>query len=399
VSNVRDPARHPGASATALIAHPGAELYGSDRMMLETIAALVERDWRVVVAVTSEGPLTAEAERRGAEVLILAAPVLHENLIRPRNLPAFFGGSVTAWRRIGLLLARVRPDVVYVSTLTVPLWIARARSMRIPVVAHVHASERQAPTVVRAAIALPLRLADRVLVNSDFSRESLIEILPSLARQSLVVYNGIAGPSSVTPACDELHGGLRVVYVGRLSPRKGVDIAVAAIARLMEQGIDARLDLVGSVFTGDEWYERQLHQQVEALGLADRVTFRGFQSFVWGALEDADVAVVPSRLEESFGNTAVEAVLAGRPAVVSVIGGLAEAIDGFACAIPVPPDDVDAMADALQRIATNWSTFRRTAATFAPIAAHRYSIARYRATVAAEIARAARVVPQPLLAS
>ncbi len=396
---MRDRAGRTAAVATALIAHPGAELYGSDRVMLETIAALVEREWRVVVAVPSDGPLVAAAKGLGAEVVVLAAPVLRKSVIKPANLPRFLGGSITAWRRIGLLLGRLRPDVVYVSTLTVPLWIARSRSLRIPVVAHVHESERQAPRAVRAAIALPLLLADRVLVNSDFSRESLTEVVPSLTEQSVVVYNGVAGPDGVTAAREELRDGLRIVYVGRLSPRKGVDVAVDALARLIERGVDARLDLVGSVFTGYEWYERQLHEQVSALGLSDRVTFRGFQTSVWGALEDADVAVVPSRLEEPFGNTAVEAVLAGRPVVVSAIGGLAEAIDGFACAIRVPADDVDAMADALQRIAANWSTFRRTAATFAPIAAHRYSTAAYRTTVADEISRIARLVPQHALAS
>ena len=367
--------------------------------MLETVAALVERRWRVVVAVPTEGPLIAEAERLGAEVLLLAAPVLRKNVIKPGNLPRFLGGSVTSWRRIGVLLRRLRPDVVYVSTLTMPVWIARARSRRIPVVAHVHESERQAPRAVRTAIALPMLLADRVLVNSDFSRTSLTEVVPSLAKRSVVVYNGVAGPADPTPARDELDDGLRVVYVGRLSPRKGVDVAVDAVARLIERGVQARLDIVGSVFTGYEWYEQQLHEQVSALGLTDRVTFRGFQPSVWSALEDSDVAVVPSRLEEPFGNTAVEAVLAGRPVVVSAIGGLAEAIDGFACAIPVAADDVDAMADALQRIATNWSTFRRTAATFAPIAVHRYSTTTYRATVADEIARIAQVVPQHVLAS
>jgi glycosyltransferase involved in cell wall biosynthesis len=396
---VRERAGRPGAVATALIAHPGAELYGSDRVMLETIAALVEREWRVVVAVPSDGPLTAEAERLGAEVVVLAAPVLRKSVVKPQNLPRFLAGSVTAWRRIGVLLRRLRPDVVYVSTLTVPLWIARARSRRIPVVAHVHESERQAPGAVRTAIALPLRLADRVLVNSDFSRDSLTEVVPSLARQSVVVYNGVAGPDAVSPARAELTGGLRVVYVGRLSPRKGVDVAVDAVARLVERGVDARLDLVGSVFTGYEWYERQLHEQVAALGLADRVTFHGFRPSVWSALDEADVAVVPSRLEEPFGNTAVEAVLAGRPVVVSDIGGLAEAIDGFASAISVPADDVDALANALERVAVHWSTFQHTAVTFAPIAAHRFSTASYRTTVAGEIARTAQVLPQHALAS
>lgn len=373
---------------TALIAHPGAELYGSDRVMLETIAALVERSWRVVVAVPENGPLVQEAQRLGAEVVVLAMPVVRKSMLRPQNLARFTVRAARAWYRAGRLLSRERPDVVYVSTLTVPLWIARSRSRGVPVVAHVHEGERRAPRILRLALALPLRMADRVVVNSDFSRSTLLEVLPTLAARSTVVYNGVAAPPEVLPGRAELLGGMRVVYVGRLSPRKGVDVAVAAVARLVEAGIDARLDVVGSVFTGYEWYREQLEQQVSDLALDGRVRFLGFRPSVWTSFAEADVAVVPSRLEEPFGNTAVEAVLSARPVVVSSIGGLAEATDGFASALSVPADDVAALTDALLRIHASWPTFRRTAATFAPIAAHRYSTAAYRAAITAEIDRA-----------
>ena len=159
------------------------------------------------------------------------------------------------------------------------------------------------------------------------------------------------------------------MYVGRLSPRKGVDVALDAAGILLDSGIDVHLDLVGGVFPGYEWYERDLHAQAARLGIEDRVTFHGFRTAVWDTLANADVAVVPSRLEEPFGNTAVEAVLAARPVVVSAIGGLAEAIDGFASAIPVDPDDPVQLAQALHRIASDWPEFRRTAAALAPVAA------------------------------
>jgi glycosyltransferase involved in cell wall biosynthesis len=376
---------------TALIAHPGAELYGSDRVMLETLAGLVERGWRVVLAVPADGPLLDTARDLGAEIVLLDVPVLRKSVLKPANLPRFLTGSLAASRRIDLLLRDVRPDVVYVSTLTVPLWVVRARARRIPVLCHVHESERQAPLLLREAIAWPLRLADRVVANSLFSLDSLTEVMPSLLGRSTVVYNGVPGPGEIRPARRELTGGLRVVYVGRLSPRKGVDVAVAAIALLADSGFDAHLDLVGGVFSGYEWYEQELRSQVAWLGIEDRVTFSGFQPSVWHALADADVAVVPSRLEEPFGNTAVEAVLAARPVVVSAIGGLAEAIDGFASAVPVDPDDPVRLAEALHRIATDWPAFRRTAAAAAPDAARRYAPESYRRAMTAELERIAGV--------
>lgn len=370
---------------TALVAHPGAELYGSDRVMLETVAALVERQWRVVVVLPGTGPLVAELERLGAEVRQVPAPVLRKSMLRPRAVPGLIGGSLSAARRIRRVLRELAPDVVYVSTVTLPLWTLLARAARIHVVVHVHEGERDASPLVREALATPLRVADRIVVNSGFSRDCLIEAVPALADRSVIVYNGVAGPGSVRPPRTDLQGGLRIAYVGRLSPRKGVDVAIDALALLVASGIDASLDLIGGVFPGYEWYEEQLHARARRLGVQDRVTFHGFQPAVWGALADSDVAVVPSRLDEPFGNTAVEAVLAGRPVVVSAIGGLAEAIDGFASAIPVGPDDPRELAEALARIGGDWQHFRVTARDLVPEAAERYAPGRYRREIAAEM--------------
>ena len=173
-----------------------------------------------------------------------------------------------------------------------------------------------------------------------------------------------------------------------------MDIAVEAVGLLVADGVDVRLDVVGGVFPGYEWFLESLQQRVAALGLGDRVVFTGFRPEVWCALSGADMALVPSRDEEPFGNTAVEAVLSGRPVAVSAIGGLAEAIDGFASAIPVTPSDPAALAAAVRRVITNWGAFRRTAIAMAPIAAERYAPARYREAVAHELHRV--VAPTPV---
>ncbi|GAA2749785.1 glycosyltransferase [Amnibacterium kyonggiense] len=373
------------ARRTALIAHPGAELYGSDRVMLETIAALVEREWRVVLAIPTDGPLVHEATALGAEVVVLPLPVVRKRALHPARLPGFIARSAVGARRVDRLLRSVQPHVLYASTLTVPLWSARARSTGVPVVVHIHESERQAPVLLRKALALPLRIADRIVVNSAFSLTSLTEVMPGLADRSTVVYNGVPGPGNVVEPRASVADGLRIVYVGRISPRKGVDVAIDALHLLTASGIPASLDLVGAVFPGYEWYEEQLREQIARLGLQDLVTFHGFRTDVWPVLTNSDVAVVPSRLDEPFGNTAVEAVLAGRPVVVSAIGGLAEAIDGFASAIPIPADDPAALAGALERVARSWSAFRRTALAMAPIAAQRYATETYRRRIVEHI--------------
>jgi glycosyltransferase involved in cell wall biosynthesis len=252
------------------------------------------------------------------------------------------------------LLSLVKPDVLYVNTMTIPLWVLLGRLRGIPVICHVHEGESSAPRILRSALALPLFLAARVIANSRFSVGVLAASFPRLAARVIVVNNGVKGPPTVTPSPPHFEFPLRVTYVGRLSPRKGVDVAIQSIADLAARGVDSRLDIVGDVFVGYEWYEAQLRDQVASAGLSDRVVFHGFQPSIWPIVASGDVVVVPSRVDEPFGDTAVEAVLSGRRVIASATSGLLEATDGYQTAITVAPGNANALADALQQTIQTW---------------------------------------------
>ncbi|SNR41407.1 glycosyltransferase [Blastococcus mobilis] len=371
--------REPGGSV--LVVHPGAELYGSDRMLAESVSGLVADGHRVVVALPGRGPLVPELEGRGARIVFCRMPVLRKSALTPRGLvdllADFLRGLVPACR----LIRAVGTTAVYVSTVTVPTWSLVARLLRRRVVLHVHEAESGAPGLLRRLLALPAVLAHRVVVNSRYSRSVLLASVPWVEARSVVVYNGVAGPPEVCPPRPRLTGPVRLLYVGRLSPRKGPQVAVATLAELRRRGIDARLALAGSVFPGYEWFETGLRAQVRDAGLADRVEFLGFVPDVWAALRDADVVLIPSVLDEPFGNTAVEAVLAARPVLVSASSGLLEAAAGYTTAQAVPPGDAGAWADAVQRAVADWPALARAAVRDADEARRRHDPLRYRTQI------------------
>ncbi len=117
----------------------------------------------------------------------------------------------------------------------------------VPVVCHVHEAESQAAGPVRRALAAPLLAASRLLVNSEYSLAVLAEFLPALASRASVLPNGVQGPSAPVPP-RRGGGALRLLYVGRLSRRKGVLVVLDAFARVLADRVDAHLDLVGDVF-------------------------------------------------------------------------------------------------------------------------------------------------------
>jgi glycosyltransferase involved in cell wall biosynthesis len=279
---------------------------------------------------------------------------------------------------------------VYVNTITVPLWPLLARLAGVPVLTHVHEGEASASALMRRLLALPLFLSRVLLVNSRFSAGVLAGSFESLGRRAQVVYNAVPGPERRTPPRTRLAGPLRVTYIGRLSPRKGVDVAIDAVGRLRDRGVSADLHVVGSVFPGYEWYEQELAAAVDEKRLAERVRFHGFQPSVWSIVGSGDVVVVPSRVDEPFGNTAVEALLAARPVIASATSGLLEATAGYRTAVTVDPDDADALADALEHTIQEWDEMAESVTADAEEAERRHSVAAYRRRIADIVRDAAR---------
>lgn len=363
----------------ALVANPSADLYGSDRMLLESVRGLREQGWEVVVATSCTGPLAAALATTGARLETCPAPVVRKSSLTPRGLVSLAWATIRGVGPMIRLVRRCRPDVVYVNTLTIPLWLMVARVLRVPCAIHVHEAETSAHPLATKGLALPTRLAQKVIYNSETSRA----VAGALGRgdRAVVIPNGVALPGMVRAAARANIEQPRLLYVGRLSPRKGVDVAVEAVRVLRDRGVEASLDIVGSVFPGYEWYEDQLRAQVDSATLWTSVRFHGFQDDVWPHLEAADVVLVPSRLDESFGNTVVEAALAGRPVIVSDHTGLREASISLDSAIRVPVDDPAAVADALVTMQTDWSSTVQRAAADALRAAVMYDPQKYRSSV------------------
>ena len=147
-----------------------------------------------------------------------------------------------------------------------------------------------------------------------------------------------------------------------------------------------QLDLLGAVFPGYEWFEAELCDAVLAAGLVESVRFLGFDADVWPHLGASDIVVVPSVLDEPFGNTAVEAMLAARPLVVSATSGLREAAEGYPSAVFVTPDSAVELANAVQAVIGDWQTYREQAVHDSARARARHSVERYQQQIAAALA-------------
>lgn len=137
----------------------------------------------------------------------------------------------------------------------------------------------------------------------------------------------------------------RLVWTGRLSAQKGLDLLLPALARVVASGRDFRLDLVGD---GPEAPALAAH--CRGLGLDGRVVFAGalHRDEIRGRLAAADTFVLPSRYE-GMSNAALEAMEAGLPLLLTRCGGIDAYVDdgvGWLC----PPEDAESLFAALCRL-------------------------------------------------
>jgi hypothetical protein len=367
-----------------LIVHPSAELYGSDRVALESARAFVEAGWAVEVTLTGDGPLVALLEAAGCAVTLQPAPVLRKSFLSPVGLLRFAARTARCTPAMIRVLRRVRPEVIYVSTVTVPWWLVLGRLGRRRLLVHVHEAEEGLPRVIRLALAAPLLLAHRIIANSAVSRDVVIAALPVLAGRTEVIYNGVPGPDAGSAGRAVLDPPIRLGLVGRVSPRKGTDVAVGALAVLRDRGVTATLDLVGGVFAGYEWFEDDVRRQISDAGLDDAVRWLGVLPDVWAALAEIDIALVPSRVEP-FGNAAVEALLAGRPVVAGDTQGLREIVRPGQNGELAEPGEAGALADAIERTVADWPATRVRADITRTEAQERFAPSTYRRRIAAAL--------------
>ncbi len=156
-----------------------------------------------------------------------------------------------------------------------------------------------------------------------------------------------------------------LVFLSRLIPRKGADLAIEAFTRAMPPGTAGRLVIAGP--ESEDGYLRTLQQKSEELNCSERVIFAGalYEREKLMALVDADIFLLPSRYE-NFANAAAEAAACGTPVIVTEHCGISRLVANRVGL--VVPREVPALTEAIHRLVCDAQLrerFRRACPEFA----------------------------------
>ncbi|HCU85109.1 glycosyltransferase family 4 protein [Methylophilus sp. UBA6697] len=146
-----------------------------------------------------------------------------------------------------------------------------------------------------------------------------------------------------TPARELTDTPAKMIYVGRLSSEKGVQILLKSLSALHAKGFDFKM-----TFLGDGPERHNLEMLTKENGLSEKVIFAGFasQETVKQTLSDSDIFILPS-FAEGVPVSFMEAMATGVPVIGTNVGGVTELIEHGVSGIVVPPADVDGLEAAI----------------------------------------------------
>lgn len=287
----------------------------------------------------------------------------------PRFLPEFLGGVLRVAHEDGRGY-----DIVH-THYWLSGWVGRAMkdSIGAPLVASFHTlgkvknyslagGESPEPPERLEAEQLVIDRADRVLAPTPTEAAQLVGLYRADPSAVRLVPPGVDHllflPGDRAAARERLHlSGLRLaLYVGRLQPHKGPDVAVRTLAEAVARDPAAAGELVLAIVGGPSGPDKggevaRLLELASALGVSDRVML--FPPQPQTKLVDfyraADVVLVPSR-SESFGLVALEAQACGTPVVAADVGGLPYVVEDGRSGFLVDGHDPGDHADRLLQI-------------------------------------------------
>jgi len=278
---------------------------------------------------------------------------------------------------VALALRARRCNVAHIHNLSQFVPIIRALNPRIRIVLHMHC--QWLTQLDAGVIARRLRAADAIIGCSHDLTDRIRTRYPECAARCITIFNGVderrffggSGPKKA-----RVPGAGHLLFVGRISPEKGVHVLLDAFALVIRRHPQAHLELVGdrgvcpkefivaisedekvrrlASFYDGRSYWSYLEERMDSLQLRDRVTWTGSvpNRQLVEHYRSADAVVLPS-FTEALPMTLIEASAAETPVVASRVGGVPDIVTDGRTGVLVEAGDAGGLAEAICRLLSN----------------------------------------------
>lgn len=341
---------------------------GAELATARLVGAL--QDVEVAVAFTDEGPMVDRMREQGVETTLLRggfdsrAMTIDGRSVR-RLLIGLIGLVRLGWSLGAIARQSGASVLVAESTKALVMGAVAARRARIPLVWQVHdriSAEYFGRMLAPLVRGLGWAASDAYVTNSRSTLRSLI----TWRRDSLVAYPGIRVEKDCEHRNQSSSSETVVAVIGRLTPWKGQDVFLRALADVAVR--PAHVYLVGGTFFDEEPYLDELRHLATELGLP--VTFTGHVDDPESYMHRTDILVHCSVKAEPFGQVVVEGMNAGCAVIASRPGGTTEIVEPGVNGLLVDGGDRAQLTAALDELIGDRELRQRLSAAARLRAAH-----------------------------
>lgn len=294
--------------------------------------ALRRRGLRVSLISTLPAALPASLR----DLPCFAIPTATVGMTRAQRLVTLLGG----WARVPGLVAALRPDLVHLHSLPTPAAVPFLRPLRRLVISSWGSDVVQRDPRKTRLYPYLLSHAQQLTATSHYLAAMTASYLHTPRPISVIPF-GI-DPQRFMPV-QEPASGYHIGTLRHLERNYGIDVLIETVPLLLESDPQIRIE-IGGAGSLRPAFERRIHE----LAIGEQVTLRGRidHAEVPAFLRALAVFAMPSRAE-AFGVAALEAQACGLPVVASNVGGLPEVVRDGETGLLVPPEQPQALADAL----------------------------------------------------
>jgi len=331
--------------------------FGGGQVSLLELVRRVEpfsnNNYHPIVVVSEKGNLSKQLAHNGIEHYVIEIPSLFS--FPPTKI-------FNSLRAINHIIKKFRIALIHANSSRSAIYGALLPTYnKIPLIWHVRIPHRDKLFIDN----ILLRVSDAVIAVSDavvknrFSRRNA-----SYKNKIHTIYNGVEiPPIEDTGKRTELRRTLRQHYtineddivictIGRLSPEKGMEYLIKAIAlnKKLRDNTKVRLLIVGE---GTPAHINSLKNLTSSFRLNHKVIFAGFVEDIYSAIVMSDIYCLPS-LTEGFNRTLIETMATGLvPVIATEVGGNPEAITNGINGILIPPRNINALAEKILYLTNN----------------------------------------------
>lgn len=358
------------------------------------VASRLSKDHEVSVYAISRQPYISSKRENGVRFCFIKSPSnrilrklsqLYKRLSTVKK-PFFASGlfHLQYSLRVALDLRKEKYDIVHIHNFSQFVPVIKAFNPQVKIILHMHCE--WLTQLDQKMIQSRLRNVHMIIGCSNYITQKIKHRYPFFSDRCQTVPNGVETDRFTQKPNSSNHAQMngrekRILFVGRVSPEKGVHTLLTAFQEVAVRMPNTELQIVGaltmapyefivalsdddkvvelaSFFQGEKYID-YLRKHIPP-HLSERVTFTGSisHSKIQDYYHQADILVNPS-FSEAFGMSLIEAMASGVPVIATSTGGMVDIIQDGKTGLLVAPGDADAIAEAILLLFSD-SSFRST---------------------------------------